>query len=336
MRAKILGVGKHEATALEKVFTTPGVPQELQDAVNNRSVGSHARGEGEQVWVVVPRMLWDQQGATGATRTAWRLSMNSIETVKFYGDEIQAVRVGERALVVIRRMCEALAIAYQSQWAKLKKQPWAVVTMIVTTGPDGKRYKVFCLSLDRLPMWLATIEPSRANESSRPKLIAYQRECADVLHHHFFGKPCATPVMDERATADGLVHIGQAITSMAAILQRQDEERRVDRAERREERAHVLLLARAVDDIKQRMTIVETSGHSGMISPQTHARIQALVRKIAAKEVLIKRWPNARAASRDIYRELGERTGWGGKQQKWCDLPAQWESLDGRVNTSLV
>lgn len=113
--------------------------------------------------------------------------MSNLIPVPFHGDVLEAVQ-GEGTLYVgIRRVCENLGIAVQSQLAKLHGAPWAVVTMIVTTGPDGKNYGTACIDLDSLPMWLATIQPSRVADHARPKLSAYQRECARALRDHFFG-----------------------------------------------------------------------------------------------------------------------------------------------------
>lgn len=44
------------------------------------------------------------------------------------------------------------------------------------------------LHLDALPMWLATIEPSRVAAEARPRLERFQLECAKALRDHFFGQ----------------------------------------------------------------------------------------------------------------------------------------------------
>lgn len=230
--------------------------------------------------------------------------MPNIEVVRFQGDVIQAIRQGNEVWVVVRRVCDALGIAEQRQATKLREKHWATTTLMVAVAEDGKNRELFCVSLDSLPMWLATIEASRVNPESRPKLIAYQRECARVLRDHFFGKL--------QATADGMVSISMVGQIIEPLLERQNQ--------------HFLLLMRSMDDRnEQRFSRLER-GYTGTISPQTHARIQALVRKIAMKEVLIKRAPNVRSAMRALYNDIGELTGWGGKQQKWCDLPAHCES----------
>jgi hypothetical protein len=108
--------------------------------------------------------------------------MSNIVKVPFYGDEIEAVHDGQDVWVALRRMCENVGLAPDAQAVKLKGKGWAV--MIEATGPDGKTYEMLALHLDSVPMWLATIEPSRVREDIRPKLVAYQKECARVLRDH--------------------------------------------------------------------------------------------------------------------------------------------------------
>lgn len=110
-------------------------------------------------------------------------------TVPFHGGDLFAV-AGEYAddgdrPVPVRPFCDRLGVAVQAQLAKLKGKPWAVVTMIVTTGADGKTYEMACLPLRAIPMWLATIEPNRVKAGVREALVTFQKEAADALYRHF-------------------------------------------------------------------------------------------------------------------------------------------------------
>src|SRR5690606_12423802 len=108
--------------------------------------------------------------------------------VPFRGDTLDATSAPDgRVWVSIRRVCEALGMAPQVQLRKLQDKPWAVVTMMVMTGPDGKLYETSCLDLDSLPMWLATIDTRRVKGAAREKLVVYQKECARVLRAYFLG-----------------------------------------------------------------------------------------------------------------------------------------------------
>jgi hypothetical protein len=127
-----------------------------------------------------------------------------VQNVSFDGDALQAVQHDDgRVYVVLKRACEALGIDDRSQREKLKEKPWAVGVLITSTGPDGKNYEAFCLDLDSLPMWLATIDAGRVAEHAREKLIRYQRECARALRDHFFGQRQAPPSLTLPSPHDG-------------------------------------------------------------------------------------------------------------------------------------
>lgn len=119
--------------------------------------------------------------------------MPNIEKFNFHGDDLDVARDGDGVWVSVRRVCEALGVSVQSQSEKLAAKPWAVVRLILMTGPDGKNYETSCIHLDSLPMWLATIEPGRVGEGVREKLVRYQREAAAVLRDHFLGRRGAAP-----------------------------------------------------------------------------------------------------------------------------------------------
>lgn len=62
------------------------------------------------------------------------------------------------------------------------------MAMIPTVAEDGRTRETQCLDLDALPMWLATINPSKVKPELRAKLELFQREAAAVLRDHFFGR----------------------------------------------------------------------------------------------------------------------------------------------------
>ena len=157
----------------------------------------------------------------------------AIQTIDFHGDELACIRDpdGRRLWVVVRRVCEALGPDESGQRQKLQKAAWAVTELISATGPDGKRYESFCIELDSLPMWLATIHASRVAPHVRPKLERYQREARDVLAAHFLGgaRPGSqiAAVIDPnveaiiRRTADGITD-GIANRVLVPIVERLD------------------------------------------------------------------------------------------------------------------
>lgn len=142
----------------------------------------------------------------------------------------------------MRRVCEALGVDNARQQSKLKQKPWAVVGFMSTTAADGKNYDTFCIDLDSLPMWLATIEPARVAEAVRPKLIAFQQEAARALRDYFFGGAAINPRL--QASLDRL----QLARAKEARMSRQLEarNRREEAKNRREEAAAIDKLVRVM------------------------------------------------------------------------------------------
>lgn len=113
----------------------------------------------------------------------------ALTTFDFHGDRLDVVQDGETIWVSVRRISEALGIDEEPQRKKLKRKAWAVTSLKEATGPDGKTYETFCISHRSLPMWLATIEPSRSTAPElADKLRRFQTEAADVLADHFLGR----------------------------------------------------------------------------------------------------------------------------------------------------
>jgi hypothetical protein len=225
--------------------------------------------------------------------------MRSIVEIPFYSDNVQAVRDGEQVWVVVKRVSESLGIDHDTQRVKLKEKPWAVTGFIPATGPDGKTYEVFCLDLKSLPLWLATIDAGRVKPEVRFQLVAYQRECAEVLARHFFGAPATTGSSPELA-------------AMVVLLREMS-----DRQTRLENNQAALW---------QRFgALVEQMPVGGAIAAARHNALVAEIRTLADVEVRVGSWPKRRAALADIRRELGEATEWGGKGKPWNTMPAALE-----------
>ena len=114
-------------------------------------------------------------------------------TVQFDGDALIAIKRSDEIFVVIKRVCQSLEVDYSSQLSKLKATPWATVVIITIVDASGRRRPMACIPLKRLPMWLATLEPSRVSPHIRAKLERYQERAADALYEAFIGrsKPAA-------------------------------------------------------------------------------------------------------------------------------------------------
>jgi phage antirepressor YoqD-like protein len=120
--------------------------------------------------------------------------VNQIERFDFHGTELVVIPTDEGLFVSVKRVCEALGIDPKTQREKLQAAPWAVGGLIPSTGTDGKRYEMFAVHLDTLPMWLAGIDAGRVAEHVRPVLVLFQKEAARALRDHFL-RPKADPLV---------------------------------------------------------------------------------------------------------------------------------------------
>jgi DNA-directed RNA polymerase specialized sigma24 family protein len=140
--------------------------------------------------------------------------MTSLMKVPFYGDTLEACGTSrEDAQVSIRRVCEALGVASQSQLEKLKGKAWATVTMIVAVAEDGKQREHAMIALKSLPMWLATIDARKVSEHVREKLARYQKEAHDVLAAHFLKQEMPEKQEQFPGGPNALVPLLSAMTS---------------------------------------------------------------------------------------------------------------------------
>jgi hypothetical protein len=147
--------------------------------------------------------------------------MNEIAVIQvpFHGDTIEAIQNERGVWAPLKRMCENLGLDACSQARKLADKPWAVTVIMTVTGPDGKQYKMLCLHIKSLAMWLATIEASRVKEDLKTKLALYQTDCADVLSNHFLGTPApAVQPAAPPAAVEALLAAVQALVAQQSQL----------------------------------------------------------------------------------------------------------------------
>lgn len=109
-----------------------------------------------------------------------------IDYLKLNGREIAWLWRDGEAFIPVRPICDILGLAYQPQHRKLQgPESRSRVTMMVTTGADGKRYEMLCLAYPDFLMWLATISPSRVKEEAREPLNRLLDEIKLVLAAHY-------------------------------------------------------------------------------------------------------------------------------------------------------
>ncbi|MBD1590177.1 phage antirepressor N-terminal domain-containing protein [Pseudomonas typographi] len=102
--------------------------------------------------------------------------------IQFRRSKLLLVDQAGEPFVAMKPVVEGMGLAWQTQHRKLMAGRFAsVITMMVTTGFDGKQYEMACLPLRKLPGWLMSIHASKVREELRENVIAYQNECDDAL-----------------------------------------------------------------------------------------------------------------------------------------------------------
>ncbi|OZE04373.1 hypothetical protein CH249_25920 [Rhodococcus sp. 05-2255-3B1] len=99
---------------------------------------------------------------------------------------ILALDEGDSKWIAIRPMCERLGIDVQAQQRKLDQAEWACTALKAVHDASGRTQQMVMIDADHLPMWLASIQPSRVDQSIRQALITFQREATRALRDHFY------------------------------------------------------------------------------------------------------------------------------------------------------
>lgn len=112
---------------------------------------------------------------------------NDIVEVPFNGSVMIAQKLDDGEIyTALKPICENIGIAYNGQWERLNRTPWATIRMIRTVGADGKHRDMVAVSRKTLTMWLATIDPNRlSDEQTRHNVTVYQQEAAEALDKYF-------------------------------------------------------------------------------------------------------------------------------------------------------
>jgi hypothetical protein len=117
-----------------------------------------------------------------------RENLNAASTVvaKVNNVEIVVVENGSK-LVPIKPICEALGIAYEPQFTRLKEDPilQSTITLSVMVAADGKSREMVTIPFKYVFGWLFRIDSRNVKEEAREAVLKYQVQCYDALYNHF-------------------------------------------------------------------------------------------------------------------------------------------------------
>lgn len=126
--------------------------------------------------------------------------MSAIIKYDFRGDSLDVVRLGDGDIAIpLRRLCDLLGVDVDTQAKKLRASSWATTVIMPVVAEDGKLRDVLCIHRRSIALWAASINANKVAPDLRPKLVAYQIECADILADHFLGKRGAPRINTEEA-----------------------------------------------------------------------------------------------------------------------------------------
>jgi len=110
----------------------------------------------------------------------------STVVAKINNVEIVVVENGSK-MIPVKPICEALGIAFEPQFTRLKNDPilGSTVTLSVMVAADGKSREMASIPFKYVFGWLFQIDSRNVKEEAREAVLRYQVECYDALYNHF-------------------------------------------------------------------------------------------------------------------------------------------------------
>ncbi len=215
------------------------------------------------------------------------------------------------------QLCSNLGIDIASQVRRLRQKEWAVAVMMTATDARGIARETWCVHLDTLPMWLATIDVSRVAEKVRPKLIAYQKECAKVLADHFYRR--AAPVAPQPAGLTFEMVVAAVTTSVTSAMMQV-----------------MPVMSQALATVLREEMQVERdraniAGRHGANVVRKHVREAT---KLIARPNDIAHFRSVRTG---LQQDLRAQLNWGGTGRGWDRFPMhRWNELIGALRSMVA
>jgi hypothetical protein len=170
------------------------------------------------------------------------LNSTDMVTVTFEGVEVELVKCEDgHGGVPLRRLCESVGVDFSGQLVRVRSAAsegaaWATMEISSMIGADQRTRRMVTLPITSIPMWAATIEPSKVKPEARPLLVAYQNKAAEVLGKAFteaFARALgvATPPSEQTSRAELLLRFERVRRLWEATLPPTTREKRlVDQA----------------------------------------------------------------------------------------------------------
>lgn len=186
------------------------------------------------------------------------MKSTELRVVPFHGDEIVTFEAGGVRYVAMRRIVENMGLDWARQSVKLAASDAKFnCCHMPTVGADGKERDMLAMPVEKLPLWLAGINPNKIKRADvRAKVERYQSESAIALHDYWTKGVAVRGDMDGILTAispSAAKVIGGIVKGILhkelASLTRQEVER-VMLADPRRAALNVVSVRQLLDDAK--------------------------------------------------------------------------------------
>lgn len=146
------------------------------------------------------------------------MTANSLTNIPFHNQFIPAQQDEEGEIyVALKPICTNIGVQYEAQYHRLQRAKWAAMSIMDTTGADGKTYDMVVIDRQTFVMWLATIDTGRVkNEDAKQLIVLYQMEAAKVLERYFFGD--AQPGTPDKQLLREAVEVGKRLEETMQAL----------------------------------------------------------------------------------------------------------------------
>jgi DNA-binding MarR family transcriptional regulator len=116
----------------------------------------------------------------------------ALQTINFQGSELLTIERGGALYVAMKPVCESIGLNWRGQYNRIKRHPVLSQGVVMMTTPSGGgNQETLMLSIKNIHGWLFSIDANRVKPEIKDKLIAYQKECFDVLYDYWQNKESA-------------------------------------------------------------------------------------------------------------------------------------------------
>lgn len=114
------------------------------------------------------------------------MSQKQFALIDFQGDQLLTMIEDDLPRAAIKPIVEGLGINWASQYTKIMGDPVLSKGVVLSTIPsEGGTQQTLTLPLDLLQGWLFKLNPEKVKPEARERVIAYQKECYQVLHDYW-------------------------------------------------------------------------------------------------------------------------------------------------------